>query len=285
MDASRKLTRAEFDEVMRRAADLAATEPDPSDGSISEEEVLRIAGEVGIPQKYVHRALVDIRSPSAPTTHIDRWFGTKTLAAWRVAPGEEAELARKLQGFLVDGQLLKPVRSSRDEMTYRPATDWLSRFAHAAGSLAGTYYFASAREVKIELNDAGPGFTHVKLTVDPGIRQERLGASIFAGLVAAGAGVLVTPTLAVAMGLPMALGIGVGIFAAAAAAWGTVWAMARKSRRQLDEVRDEVEGVLDRLEAGEKLDPPPSSWRRWVRRQAKAFRVDLLGTGERDDEE
>ena len=268
---------------MRRAADLAATEPDPSDGSISEEEVLRIAGEVGIPQRYVHRALVDVRSSAAPETGIDRWFGTKTLSAWRVAPGRESELARKLEGFLVEGQLLKPVRSSRDEMTYRPATDWLSRFAHAAGSMAGTYYFASAREVKIELSEAGPGFTHVKLTVDPGIRQERLGASLFAGLVAAAGGILLAPTLAVVLGLPMALGIGVGIFAGAAGAWGTVWAMARKSRRQLDEVRDEVEGVLDRLEAGEKLDPPPSSWRRWVRRQAKAFRVDLLGESTRDD--
>lgn len=38
-------------------------------------------------------------------------------------------------------------------------------------------------------------------------------------------------------------------------------------KRKLVEIRYEVEGILDRLESGETLEPPPPSWRRWVKRQ------------------
>jgi hypothetical protein len=41
-------------------------------------------------------------------------------------------------------------------------------------------------------------------------------------------------------------------------------------------VRDEVEGILDRLEARDSLEPPPSSWRRWVKRNFHGMARDLL---------
>ena len=51
------------------------------------------------------------------------------------------------------------------------------------------------------------------------------------------------------------------------------------------EVRSEVEGVLDALETGASLEPPPPSWRRWVKRyfhgMAKDFEWEGRGRGER----
>jgi hypothetical protein len=32
-----------------------------------------------------------------------------------------------------------------------------------------------------------------------------------------------------------------------------------------------MEGILDRLESGESLEPPPASWRRWVQRHFRDF--------------
>ena len=43
-------------------------------------------------------------------------------------------------------------------------------------------------------------------------------------------------------------------------------------RRKMADVRAEVEGVLDRLEMGEELEPPPSSWRRWVEKHVHGAR-------------
>lgn len=39
----------------------------------------------------------------------------------------------------------------------------------------------------------------------------------------------------------------------------------------------EMEGILDRLESEESLEPPPASWRRWVRKHFRGVAEDLLG--------
>ena len=52
----------------------------------------------------------------------------------------------------------------------------------------------------------------------------------------------------------------------------------RDSRRAREEVQREIEGVLDRLEQGEDLAPPPASWRRWVMDQARRFQVEISGS-------
>ena len=48
MDPNRSLTRKQFDEVIRRAAELAASEPDGGESTLNEEELFRIAREVGL---------------------------------------------------------------------------------------------------------------------------------------------------------------------------------------------------------------------------------------------
>jgi len=60
MGDDRRLTRAEFDEVIRRATELASREPD-DEGELEETELYRIAGEVGLPQEHVRTALREIR--------------------------------------------------------------------------------------------------------------------------------------------------------------------------------------------------------------------------------
>jgi hypothetical protein len=73
--------------------------------------------------------------------------------------------------------------------------------------------------------------------------------------------------MAVAAVAPLTVAVVVGAVVTGAATAGLTWAVGRSHRNKLAEVRAEVEGVLDRLETGESLDPPPPSWRRWVKRQ------------------
>ena len=82
------------------------------------------------------------------------------------------------------------------------------------------------------------------------------------------------------VGLPVALAFG-GLSAVVIAA-ATARVIGRYSMRARVEVQRELEGVLDRLEQGEDLAPPPASWRRWVMDPARRFRVEMAGSrGER----
>ena len=291
MGDGRSLSRAQFEEVLRRATELALSEPDAAEGEgrISESELLRIAREVGLPEAHVRRALVELDSgPPPAATWTDRWFGPARVTVSRVVAGTPESLLQTLDDFLVAGQLLQPLRRGKDFNTYRPAVDWIARFAQAAGSTSRRYYWASAKEVEVRVHAVDPHRTLVELRVDPGVRNDAVGGAI-AGVAGGSAGMVGVGIALTATGL---LPAAVAAVVAVAGAGGVGVLSARWGRGHLEkrhaEVREELEGVLDRLEIGEGLEPPPSSWRRWVQRQARLFRVDLqgpLGSGNRNRDE
>jgi hypothetical protein len=63
------------------------------------------------------------------------------------------------------------------------------------------------------------------------------------------------------------IAVGAGVVAAGGVFVFINRIMAHYHRKKWLEVRAEVEGVLDQLESGESLEPPPPSWRKWVERQ------------------
>lgn len=283
MDPRRSLTRREFDAVIRRATELAAREGES--GDLTESELLRIADDVGLDQRHVRKALTELRTGGLRLEEggaLDRVFGPTTIRAARVVPGTSPELAHTLDEFLVAGQLLQSVRRSDRILQYRPAVDWASQVARAASSTSRRYYVASARSVEIRLEPLDEeGRTLVELEVDPGTRGDNLAGAVFGGLAAGGAagtGV----ALLLAATLPLMVGVGAGIVVGTGCAAGVAWMVGRSHRRKLVDVQNEVEGVLDRLEAGESLEPPPPSWRRWVQRHFHGARK-LLGDDEDDD--
>lgn len=271
MDRDRKLTRAEFDEVIRRATEMAARDSESSE--LTEGELYRIAGEVGLPESHVRRALVELRTGGLPAGEhtargLERLFGPELLTAARVVPGTCEEVARNLDGFFGSGQLLQRVRHSRSHLMYRPSIDWVSQLARAASSTSRRYYTASAKHVEIRLSDLPDekGRTLVELEVDPGTRGDAVGGAGM-GVVFGGGGAGIGLGALVATVAPVALAVGAGLFAGGAVGTVIVWATGRSHRRKLADVKAEMEGILDRLEMGESLEPPPPSWRKWVERQ------------------
>lgn len=283
MADGRSLTRVQFEEVLRRATELALTEPEGSgdEPRIPESELLRIAREVGLSEAHVRQALAEVgTAPPGPQTWADRWFGPASVAAWRVVPGRPDDLFELLDDFLVGGQLLHPLRRGRDFVTYRPAVDWLSRFAQAAASTSRRYYWASAREVEVRVHEIDPHRSRVELRVDPGARSDAMGGAL-AGAIGGGAGMVGAGVAVVVTGLVPPIAAVVAATALVGGVAGLSFGLSRGHlRKRREEVREELEGVLDRLEMGEGLEPPPASWRRWVQRQAKMLRVDLMGGGD-----
>lgn len=265
---------------MRRASELASREVEGDDGELAESEVYRIAREVGLGQRYVRQALGEVRRQHVPTTVADRIFGPERVRASRVIQRSPEALGDLIDEFLVAGRLLQRVRRSPTFLQYRPAVDWISQLARAASATSKKYFVASARSVEVHLEPVDDVRTLVEFDVDPGIRGDYVaglvlggGAGVVGGGVGAGVGLALVAPVALAVAGGVALAGGVGVLA-------TRWA-GRSHRRKALDVLAEVEGILDRLEGGYTLEPPPTSWRRWVERQFHGARrlLDPLDDG------
>lgn len=279
-DPSRSLTRKEFDEVIRRAAEIAASEPESGDSGLTEMDLLRIAGEVGLEERHVRKALLQVRSsPLTSRNPVGTLYGPTFVVASRVVPGVREDLIVKIDEFMVAGQLLQALRKGSSVLLYRPAVDWASQIARAASSTSRKYYVASAKRVEVRFESVEAGRTWVEIEVEPGTRENYLAGGILGGL-GGGAGAGVGVGLALAAAGPAALGVAAGIAAGSAVFGGICWVTGSYHKRRLLEVRAEVEGILDRLEAEESLEPPPSSWRRWVHRHFHGVARELLGDTE-----
>jgi hypothetical protein len=273
----RSLTRREFDAVIRRAAELAESDPDAPEGLVSEGELLRIAREVGLDESHVRHALAEVRVGAGGTGPIDRLFGPSLIGASRIVPGTPELLADQLDEFLVANQLLQPVRRTPALLMYRPAVDWASQLARAASFSSRKYYIASARSVEVHLETVEDERTRVEFTIDPGMRGDDVAsAAVFGTLGGGGAGVLTAWGLATVAPLGLAIGVGLVI---AGGLFGVIsYGVGRSHKKKLTQVRAETEGVLDSLESGASLEPPPASWRRWVKRNFHGVARDLMSS-------
>lgn len=276
-ETGKSLTRREFEAVIKRASELATSDPYGEEGALNEAELFRIAREVGLPDAHVRRALSEVRTREDPKGVVDRWFGSVGVRVSRVVPGEKAKLRALIDEFLVAGHLLQPIRQGTDVLLYRPAVDWISSFARAGASMSQRVYWAAAKEIQIRLSEVDADSTLVEFEVDPGLRGDYVTGAIAGGAAAgAGAGFGVVATLGAATLFPPVAVWGVAIVAGGSVAAGVARITGHYSRKRRGEVRQELEGILDRLERGEDLSPPPASWRRWVKRQAKRFKVEML---------
>ena len=182
----RSLTRSEFEEVVRRATELSTSESDSGNDLLSEGELFRIAGEVGLSEEHVRRALVEVRGGVEPGSHIDRVFGPASIRASRVVAGELDGLSGEIDDFLVASRLLQPVRRGAGVLQYRPSVDWASQLARAASLTSWKYYIAAARSVEVRLEAVDDRRTLIAFSVDPGMRSEDIGLAVFGGSLGGG---------------------------------------------------------------------------------------------------
>lgn len=276
----RSLTRRQFDEVMRRASELAADESEAGEAELAEAEVYRIAREVGLSEIHVRRALAEVRTTAPDESWLDRVLGPERVRAQRVVPGTLDEVGARLDEFMVAGRLLQRVRKSRNFLQYRAAVDWISQLARAASATSKKYFVASARSVEVRLEPVDDIRTLVEIEVDPAIRGDYVVGMVLGG----GAGALgggVGVGFALATVTPVGAAVAGGAVLAGVVGWVSARWSGRAHRRKALDVAAELEGILDRLQEGDSLEPPPSSWRKWVERQFHGARrlLDTLDDG------
>ena len=273
----RAVSRKEFEEVIRRATELATAEPDAGTTALTEAEVYRIAQEVGLPTKHVERALSEVRGASPMPGGIracGRLLGQRLTSR----PRESGRGRKAIDEFMVSGRLLHPVRQSDELLVYWPAVDWASQIARAASATGKKYYVASAKRVEVGLRPMTRQHHVVELRVDPGIRNDSVGGAVFGGgILGVAAGVESrSSSFGRANCSRNRSGRGPG---GAVTGWDAAL-VSRAYRNQVEKVRLEIQGILDQLERGEIPSPPPPSWSRWVSRRFRGIAREIARSAE-----
>ncbi|MDE2677857.1 MAG: hypothetical protein OXI76_08110 [Gemmatimonadota bacterium] len=280
MSGKRAISRSDFDQVMRRASELAGEEPGGAEGEFTDVEVLRIGREAGLAERHVRRALTELRTEGGRALRrrsgIHELIAPGEVRGSRVVGRKRAAVRRELDEFLAGGQLLQRVRRRDDLLQYRPAIDWASRVARAASSTSRQHYVAASRLVEARLDDLGDGATQVDILVDPGITGDYRGRAVLGGGIV-GLAVGYGTAAAIATLFSMTAAALGGLVAGSAAVFGIAVLAGRGFRRRLREIHLEVEGILDGLETPGGLEPPPPAWRRWVRRHFHGVAREMIG--------
>lgn len=270
--AAPRITREDLQLVIRRAAELYTAEAD-ADEQLSEAEVLRIADELGLPGRHVRQALYELPRHRGDAGWVDRWFGPPAVVGTRVVPGRPGAVVDRLEDYLVTREFLQVLRRQGDKVAFSPAEDAISNVARAVRRPQRQWQIARARRVLVEARPIPDAESHVRMELDVANRRTRavtggIAVGALVGLpLAAGAffpvGHIVFDVAGDAAGYAAGLVAGAGAFAASVSA-GMAVARARFKSR-VEDARLEVAALLDRLEGGRTLDPPPAPWLRSLR--------------------
>jgi hypothetical protein len=240
----RRLERAALERVILRAAQLQAGSRDLDEG-LTEDDLLKLGAEVGIPAPYLRQALMEerMRADVPAERGLAAYFaGPRYVTAERAVAGTPERVVATLEHWMDTGELLVVKRRFADQVTWEPRRGTMASLKRSFRLGGRDYHLARTREVAAQVSAIGPDRVYVRLMADVGnVRSEHLGGA--ATLAAAGAGIT---------GVLLLLGFAAPVAALAfpVASLGAI-AVARAHRRDAERVQVALEQVLDRLEHGE----------------------------------
>jgi hypothetical protein len=241
--AGELISRDALERIVQRAAELQTGEHDIGEG-LTEDELLALGRDVGIPPRYLRQALLEERTRALD--HVERrrtLIGPAMLSAHRVVPGERGTIEAALTAWMENEELLRVKRRYPDRTTWEPQVGFMVSMQRGLRAGGKSYALSHAAEIAAQVTPLETGFCHVQLTADVrNMRRARLGgAASLAGLgllgtgAAAAAGVLLPFVVFPVVGFGV-VGLAVLRFA---------------HSEQLEKLQVGLEQVLDRLERGE----------------------------------
>lgn len=250
-----RIDRAALERIIRRAAELQTAEREIGE-TLTQDELMSLGREVGIPVRYLQQALLEEHSPlgtPSPPGIMDRVAGPGQVTAQRVVP-VEAELAEQnLVRWMERNELFCIQRQQRGRVTWEPLSGFqaaIRRSAAALGAGKRPFMLSRAATVSATFLPLESGYTHVTLVADARkVRTEYVASgSALAGAGAAGTAAMIAlgALLPVALApLPVAAGIG--------------YIVMRRYGPAIARIQLGLERALDALESGSgKLLPGPN---------------------------
>jgi len=239
-----RIDRAALERIIQRAAELQTSDRDLAE-ELTPDQVLALGREVGIPERYLQRALLEERTRLVAPQAVGSWAriaGPAEVIAQRTVPGTVATAEAALVEWLEEKELFCVQRRQPSRITWEPLGGMAAAFrrstaAFSRGSsamLLGRADTVSATTIALE-----PGWVHVALAATARkARAEYVGggaALAGAGVLGAGLMVVLGALMPVAL-LPVPVAVGVG------------YGVARQYRPALARLQLGLERALDNLE-------------------------------------
>ncbi|KPJ98001.1 MAG: hypothetical protein AMS20_16535 [Gemmatimonas sp. SG8_28] len=242
-DTSR-IDRAALERIIKRAAELQTVERDIGEG-LTEQELLQLGQDVGIPGRYLQQALLEEQSRAVILAEpgLAAWLaGPRYVVAQRSVPGSVDGVRAALNHWMTEGELLTVRRRFPDRTSWEPRRDMMASLKRGLEVGGRPYRLARAREIIGQVSRLDDTTCLVQLLADlSNTRRGHLGGAA----TLAGSGAVAT-TIGITLGvmLPIALlPAGIGLVAGAA--------LARRRIGHVEQLQVSLEQVLDRLEHGE----------------------------------
>lgn len=270
------IARRDLERIIRRANELAEADRDER---ISEDELLAIADEVGLAPRHVRRALYELPRGSGEPGLFDRLYGSGTVTAIRTVEMDPEVLIRRLEEYLSTRELLQIVRRQKGVAAFVPADDTFSNVLRTLRRPRRRYHIARAKGVIVRARSLEEDATHVRVDVNVSHERKRairngfLGGTIVSLPLGAAAFFPVGAAVASVAGDPLGVAAGVvaGVSAYSLGMAGGFTISGARFRRRIADARLELQGMLDRLQRGERLEPPPSPLLRRVRSRFRSW--------------
>jgi hypothetical protein len=226
--------------VIRRAVELQASSSPTGEG-VSEGELVRIGGELGIPAAYLKQALAEVRSDGAPEHGLlASAFGEAQIGASRIVhlPAEQAQA--QLERYLVECEHMLLQRRQPGWAVYERGSGIGAQLGRGLSSLK----LINAPLIRMVVEAAEAGRSYVALSAN--LATARAGFATGALLGGGGGGLAAATVLGIAVA-PVAAFAAVPL---TAAVW---WGMRAGYSHTTAQAGLRLESVLDRLESGELL--------------------------------
>jgi hypothetical protein len=245
---ARKITREQMERIIQRAAELQAGEMDTGEG-ITEDDVLKLGSEVGIPGRFLRQAMYEEAAGGAALDRgfVGRWVGPKVVLAHRVVPGDKAILEQAMGAFMAEEEAMTPKRRLPDRTVWERQKGLFAEMKRGLSLEGKAYHLARALDVSVQLTQLEDGYCHAEMAAD--IQNHRSSALGGAGtLIGFGAfgmiAIAFVPGLQLLAILPLLGGLGLASL------------VVREYRRRAERMQTALEQVLDRLERGELRQKP-----------------------------
>jgi hypothetical protein len=227
--------------ILQRAAELQADERDVS-GALDGNEVLALGRDVGIPERYLRQAMLEVgqvRAAPEPEGWIDEMMGSASVYADRVVRGDPHAVEDALVRYLETEEVFGVIRRSEGQVMLEPVGGWQAAVRRATGSKK--FMLKKAERISATSVPLEPGLSQVILRAS--LRDTRRGyiggaaallSTAVAGTIVLGALNAFWPVLL--MPLPGAFGIS--------------WTIGKAYKTEVERTQLGLECALDHVERG-----------------------------------
>jgi len=227
--------------ILQRAAELQAGERDVS-GSLDGNEVLALGRDVGIPERYLRQAMLEVglvREAPEPEGWIDEMMGSASVQAERVVRGDPHPVEEALVRYLETQEVFGVIRRSEGQLMLEPVGGWQAAVRRATGGRK--YMLQKAERITATIVPLEPGLCQVVLRAS--MRDLRRG---YIG----GAAALISTAVAGTVVLVALNAFWPVLLMPLPGAFGFSWAIGKSYRTVAERTQLGLECALDQVERG-----------------------------------